>query len=42
MRHLPDGLERAVFGMGCFWGAEKKFWETEEVYTTAAGYGRIT
>ena len=35
---FPDGLERAVFGMGCFWGAERKFWETEGVYTTAVGY----
>ena len=35
---FPDGLEQAVFGMGCFWGAERKFWETEGVYTTAAGY----
>jgi peptide-methionine (S)-S-oxide reductase len=35
---FPDGLERAVFGMGCFWGAEKLFWETEGVYTTAVGY----
>ncbi len=34
----PDGLEVAVFGLGCFWGAERKFWETEGVYTTAAGY----
>ncbi len=35
---FPDGLERAVFGLGCFWGAERKFWETPGVYTTAAGY----
>ena len=35
---FPDGLEQAVFGMGCFWGAEKLFWETEGVYTTAVGY----
>jgi peptide-methionine (S)-S-oxide reductase len=34
----PDGTETAIFGMGCFWGAERKFWETEGVYTTAAGY----
>ena len=34
----PDGLEVAVFGLGCFWGAERKFWETPGVYTTAAGY----
>jgi peptide-methionine (S)-S-oxide reductase len=35
---FPDGFQQAVFGMGCFWGAERKFWETEGVYTTAAGY----
>jgi peptide-methionine (S)-S-oxide reductase len=35
---FPAGSERAVFGMGCFWGAEKKFWETGRVYTTAVGY----
>ena len=35
---FPDGTERAVFGMGCFWGAERKFWQTAGVYTTAAGY----
>jgi peptide-methionine (S)-S-oxide reductase len=35
---FPDGLERAMFGMGCFWGAEKKFWELPGVYTTAVGY----
>jgi peptide-methionine (S)-S-oxide reductase len=35
---FPDGLERAVFGMGCFWGAEKKFWLAPGVYTTAVGY----
>jgi peptide-methionine (S)-S-oxide reductase len=35
---FPDGFERAVFGMGCFWGAEKKFWEAPDVYTTAVGY----
>ncbi|MCA1691745.1 MAG: peptide-methionine (S)-S-oxide reductase MsrA [Actinobacteria bacterium] len=35
---FPEGLETAVFGMGCFWGAERKFWETEGVYTTAVGY----
>jgi peptide-methionine (S)-S-oxide reductase len=32
------GLETAVFGMGCFWGAERKFWEAEGVHTTAVGY----
>jgi len=35
---FPAGLEQAVFGLGCFWGAERKFWETKGVYTTAAGY----
>jgi hypothetical protein len=35
---FPAGLETAVFGMGCFWGAEKRFWELEGVYTTAVGY----
>ena len=35
---FPDGLERAMFGMGCFWGAEKKFWQQAGVYTTAVGY----
>ena len=35
---FPAGLEQAVFGMGCFWGAERKFWEAAGVYTTAAGY----
>jgi peptide-methionine (S)-S-oxide reductase len=34
----PDGLEEAQFGLGCFWGAERKFWETPGVYTTAVGY----
>ncbi len=32
------GMERAVFGLGCFWGAERKFWQTPGVYTTAVGY----
>ena len=35
---FPQGVETAVFGMGCFWGAERIFWETPGVYTTAAGY----
>jgi peptide-methionine (S)-S-oxide reductase len=34
----PEGLQQAMFGMGCFWGAERKFWETDGVYTTAVGY----
>jgi peptide-methionine (S)-S-oxide reductase len=35
---FPDGLARAIFGMGCFWGAERKFWELRGVYSTAVGY----
>ena len=35
---FPDGLARAMFAMGCFWGAEKKFWQLPGVYTTAVGY----
>jgi peptide-methionine (S)-S-oxide reductase len=35
---FPAGLELAMFGMGCFWGAERKFWETPGVYSTAVGY----
>ena len=34
----PDGLEQAQFGLGCFWGAERKFWEVPGVFTTAVGY----
>ena len=40
---FPEGLEQAVFGMGCFWGAERVFWQLPGVYTTAVGYaGGIT
>jgi peptide-methionine (S)-S-oxide reductase len=35
---FPAGLEQAVFGLGCFWGAERKFWQAPGVYTTAVGY----
>jgi peptide-methionine (S)-S-oxide reductase len=35
---FPEDTERTVFGMGCFWGAERGFWETPGVYTTAVGY----
>ncbi len=35
---FPAGLERALFGMGCFWGAERRFWDTPGVFSTAAGY----
>lgn len=34
----PDGFETAIFGLGCFWGAERKFWQTPGVYVTAVGY----
>ena len=40
---FPDGAERALFGLGCFWGAERVFWELNGVHTTAVGYaGGIT
>nr|MBA3820296.1 peptide-methionine (S)-S-oxide reductase [Deltaproteobacteria bacterium] len=35
---FPDGMARAMFGMGCFWGAERKFWQVPGVYSTAVGY----
>jgi len=35
---FPNGLRTAMFGMGCFWGAEKKFWQVPGVYSTAVGY----
>jgi len=40
---FPEGMQRAVFGLGCFWGAERCFWQLPGVYTTAVGYaGGIT
>ncbi|HEX7086503.1 MAG TPA: peptide-methionine (S)-S-oxide reductase MsrA [Vicinamibacterales bacterium] len=35
---FPEGLSKALFGLGCFWGAERKFWQVPGVYSTAAGY----
>ena len=35
---FPGGLAQAMFGMGCFWGAERQFWEADGVFTTAVGY----
>ena len=35
---FPENLQQAVFGLGCFWGAERKFWEIEGVFSTAVGY----
>ena len=35
---FPDGMEQAMFGMGCFWGAERKFWQKQGVYSTSVGY----
>jgi len=35
---FPAHLQQALFGMGCFWGVERKFWQVQGVYTTAAGY----
>ena len=40
---FPDNMQQAVFGLGCFWGAERRFWTADGIYTTAAGYaGGIT
>lgn len=40
---FPENLERALFGLGCFWGAEKAFWQLDGVFTTAVGYaGGVT
>ncbi len=35
---FPEQMQKAMFGLGCFWGAERKFWQQEGVYTTAVGY----
>src|ERR1700728_2086669 len=35
---FPDGLEQAVFALGCFWGAERRFWQLDGVFVTAVGY----
>ncbi len=35
---FPAGIETAIFGLGCFWGAERKFWQADGVYSTAVGY----
>ena len=35
---FPDNLKQAIFGMGCFWGVERRFWQLEGVYSTAVGY----
>jgi peptide-methionine (S)-S-oxide reductase len=35
---FPDGMQMALFGMGCFWGAEKQYWKTKGVYSTSVGY----
>jgi peptide-methionine (S)-S-oxide reductase len=35
---FPEGMQQAVFGLGCFWGAEKRFWQVPGVHTTAVGY----
>jgi len=35
---FPEGMETALFGLGCFWGAEQQFWQLDGVYTSAVGY----
>ncbi len=35
---LPDNMQLAMFGLGCFWGAERKFWQVQNVFSTAVGY----
>jgi peptide-methionine (S)-S-oxide reductase len=37
---FPDNYQQVVFGLGCFWGAERRFWQVPEVYTTAVGYAQ--
>ena len=37
-KSYPENMQQAMFGLGCFWGAERKFWETDGVYITAVGY----
>jgi len=39
---FPDGMEQALFGMGCFWGAERRFWQQDGVFVTAVGYAAGT
>jgi len=38
LREVPDGFEEAMFGMGCFWGVERMFWQAEGIWTTQVGY----
>lgn len=38
---FPEGSEVAIFGLGCFWGAERKFWQAPGVVTTAVGYSTL-
>ncbi|WP_145496459.1 peptide-methionine (S)-S-oxide reductase MsrA [Yersinia bercovieri] len=38
MTHIPEGMEVAIFAMGCFWGVERLFWQQSGIYSTAAGY----
>ncbi|MGB3765083.1 MAG: peptide-methionine (S)-S-oxide reductase MsrA [Phormidesmis sp.] len=38
LEDFPEGMELAMFGLGCFWGAERKFWQIDGVYSTAVGY----
>lgn len=38
MTHVPEGMEVAIFAMGCFWGVERLFWQQPGVYSTGAGY----